>query len=236
MTLRIPGVLALAGVFTLASGAAWAMDIEQLIPGGYFAQDGHSQTTAEFSGSETWSARSAPVIGFSDELPLDLRTNRQALDSQSYSISSYGADVGSGIAVFTPRFAGLQGGVGYRPDSLGTDETTEFGVNWMIDLSPGTRITAASSYAIESGGFDIGASYAQGPWELQLSYGTGEGENENEEIESLALSAGYSLGPGISLTGILGAAGTTSAAEENNSANDADNDDFWVVTGFKIRF
>ncbi|WP_282604905.1 porin [Pelagibius sp. Alg239-R121] len=236
MTLRIPGMIVLAGAFALLPNVAWAMDFEQLVPGGYFTESAALGAAGAHSRAEPWSPQSAPFINRLDEQPLDLRSNRQALDSQRYSISPYGADASAGIAVFTPRFAGLQGGLGYRPESLGTDEATEVGANWIVDLSPDSRITAASSYGLKSGGFDIGAGYAQGPWELQLTYGSGEGENENEEIESLALSAGYSLGPGISFTGILGAAGRTNSAEENSGADDAKNDDFWVVTGFKIRF
>lgn len=236
MTLRIPEIVLLTSVITLVSGAGPAMGLEPLVPGSYFAENNSSQAASTSENAAQWSASSAPLISFSDEPPLDLRTARQPLDSESYSISAYGEDTVSGIAVFTPRFSGLQGSVGYRPDALGREETAELGVNWTLDLSPATRITAASSFAVDSGDFGIGASYAQGPWELQLTYGSGEGESENEEIESLALSAGYSLGPGISFTGILGAADRTNAAEENNRANDADNDDFWVVTGFKIRF
>lgn len=233
MILRIPGILLLASVVTLGSGAASAMD---LVPGSYFTENDPAAPASAQASPDFWSAPSAPLISFSDDPPLDLRTSRQPLDSQSYSITAYGEDAASGIAVFTPRFAGLQGSVGYRPDMLGRVDATELGVNWTIDLSPATRITAASSFAVENGDFDIGASYAQGPWELQLTYGSGEGESESEEIESLALSAGYSLGPGISFTGILGAADRTNAAEESNRARDADSDDFWVVTGFKIRF
>ncbi len=236
MTLRIPGILILAGVVTLGSGAASAMDLQPLVPGSYFSQNAPLNQGSPLSNPEQWSAVSAPLISFSDDLPLDLRSARQPLDSQSYSISAYNEDTTSGIAVFTPRFAGLQGSLGYRPDSLGREDASELGVNWTIDLSPAKRITAASNFALESGDFDIGASYAQGPWELQLTYGSGEGESETEEIESLALSAGYSLGPEISFTGILGAADRTNATEESRRANDEDNDDFWVVTGFKIRF
>lgn len=236
MTYRNPGILLLAGVLTLSSGGASAMDLKPLVPGSYFAENALSGQDAAPSGALQWSAQSAPLLSFSDNPPLDLRASRQPVDSQSYSISAYGNEGVSGIAVFTPRFAGLQGSVGYRPDSFDREESAELGINWTLDLSPATRITAASSFAPDSGEFDIGARYAQGPWELQLTYGSGEGESENEEIESLALSAGYSLGPGISFTGILGAADRTNAAEENNRANDTDNDDFWVVTGFKIRF
>lgn len=236
MTLQIPRNLVLAGVLTLGSGAASAMDLEPLVPGSYFAENAAASPSSSLNSPAFWSAPSAPLISFSDDPPLDLRTAREPLDSPSYSISAYNENTASGVAVFTPRFAGLQGSIGYRPDALGREEDAELGVNWTIDLSPASRITAASSFALDSGDFDIGASYAQGPWELQLTYGSGEGESEREEIESLALSAGYSLGAGISFTGILGAADRTSATEESNRANDTGTDDFWVVTGFKIRF
>ena len=242
MTLRSLGTLTLAGALVLPAGMAWSADLEPLVPGGYFsealplnAQSSDNSDIGSDLGSftPTW-----PDQGLSQATPsFDFHLDRQLLSgSQNYGLSAHGRYGDPGIAVFTPRFAGLQGAVGYRPESLGTDEATQVGVNWMFDLSPDSRIMAASSYELDRGGFDIGAGFAQGPWELQLTYGSNEGETENSEIESLALSAGYSLGPGISLTGILGAAGPSSSAQENDRVDDLPNDDFWVVTGFKIRF
>ncbi len=246
MTLRTLGTLTLAGALMLPAGMAWSSDLEPLVPGGYFAealplnaQSSNNGDTASGFGFITanWSDP-----GLSQAAPsFDLSLDRQLLSGSRsyvprYGVSAHGSYGDPGIAVFTPRFAGLQGAVGYRPESLGTDQETQIGVNWMFDLSPDSRITAASSYELDRGGFDIGAGFAQGPWELQLTYGTNEGETERSEIESLAFSAGYTLGPGISLTGILGAAGASGSAQDNDRVDDLANDDFWVVTGFKIRF
>lgn len=222
MTIGIPGIVGLAGVLMLVPNLAWSMDVDQLVPGSFFTEN------------STWNG-GAPSNRASDATAFDLQINRQVLsESRTYGLSPYGND--SGVAFFTPRFAGLQGSVGYRPDALRSDDNTQLGLNWTLDLAPDAQIAAATSYALDNGGFDIGAKYAQGPWELQLTYGTSEGESEQEEIESLALSAGYAVGPGISFTGVLGAAGRSNSAEENKKADDPNGDDFWVVTGVKIRF
>ncbi len=222
MTIGIPGIVSLAGVFALMPSLAWSMDVEQLVPGGFFAE------------SSAWNGETATGIS-SETTAFDFRINRQVLsESQTYGLSTHSSD--SSIAFFTPRFAGLQGSVGYRPDALEAGNDAQLGVNWSLDLTADTQIAAASRYELDNGNFDIGAKYAQGPWEVQLTYGNSESENEQDEIESLAFSAGYTVGPGISFTGVLGAAGRSSTAEENKSAEDPNRDDFWVVTGVKIRF
>ncbi len=222
MTIGIPGIVSLAGVFALMPSLAWSMDVEQLVPGGFFAE------------SSAWNGETSNSSS-SDATAFDLRINRQVLsESQTYGLSPHSSD--SGVAFFTPRFAGLQGSVGYRPDALESGNDAQLGVNWSLDLTSDSQIAAATSYELGNGGFDIGAKYAQGPWEVQLTYGSSEGESEQDEIESLAFSAGYTVGPGISFTGVLGAAGRSNTAEENKSADDPNRDDFWVVTGVKIRF
>ncbi len=222
MTIGTPGIVSLVGALTLIPNLAWSMDLEELVPGSFFAEN------------RAWNASTA-----NDDVAaataFDLQVDRQMLsESQTYGLSPTSSE--SGVAFFTPRFAGLQGSVGYRPDDLGSDSAPQFGVNWTINVAPDAQIAATTSYELNKSGFDIGARYAQGPWELQLMYGSSEGETELEEIESLALSAGYAVGPGISFTGVLGAADRNSSAEENKSTDDRKNEDFWVVTGVKIRF
>ncbi|TQV79699.1 porin [Denitrobaculum tricleocarpae] len=222
MTIGTPGIVSLVGALTLIPNLAWSMDLEELVPGSFFAEN------------RAWNGSTAND-GPADAIAFDLQVNRQMLsESQTYGLSPNGSE--NGVAFFTPRFAGLQGSVGYRPDDLGSDSAPQLGVNWTIDVAPDAQIAAATSYELNKNGFDIGARYAQGPWELQLMYGSSEGETELEEIESLALSAGYAVGPGISFTGVLGAADRNSSAEESKSADDRNNEDFWVVTGVKIRF
>lgn len=222
MATSIPGIVSLAGALALIPNLAWSMDAEQLAPGGFFADN------------SAWNGET-PNSNPSNATAFDLRMNRQVLSqSQNYRLSPNSNE--SGVAFFTPRFAGLQGSVGYRPDALGSNDDPQLGVNWTLDLSPDAQIAAASSYELDNGSFDIGAKYAQGPWELQLTYGNSEGESEQDEVESLALSAGYTVGPGISFTGVLGAAGRSNSDEENKNADDPNRDDFWVVTGVKIRF
>lgn len=207
---------------TLIPNLVWSMDLEELVPGSFFTQDSAWNSTV--TGEE-----SAEAAAF------DLQVNRQMLsESQTYGLAPHSG--GNGVAFFTPRFAGLQGSVGYRPEALGSQRDAQLGVNWTMDLAPDAQIAAATSYELDNSGFDIGARYAQGPWELQLTYGSSAGETKQEDIESLALSAGYAIGPGISFTGVLGAADRSNSTEEKKNADDPNNEDFWVVTGVKIRF
>jgi predicted porin len=232
---RTLGTIAVSGALSLVPAAASAIDFEELVPGGYFTESAATDTAADPPG---WSLQPFPGVTFSSQASLERLTNRTRRSdaSQNYGFSSGNRHAEGAIAFFTPRFSGLQGGIGYRPDSLVADGATEIGLNWNLDFSSGTRISAVGGYEPDRGDYSFGASYAQGPWELQLTYGAKDRETEYEEIESLALSAGYSVGHGISLTGILGAAGRTKTTEENNRVEEFDNDDFWVVTGFSIRF
>jgi hypothetical protein len=232
---RTLGTIAVSGALSLVPAAASAIDFEELVPGGYFTESAATDTAADPPG---WSLQPFPGVTFSSQASLERLTNRTRRSdaSQDYRFSSGNRPAEDAIAFFTPRFSGLQGGIGYRPDSLTANGATEIGLNWNLDFSSGIRISAVGSYELDQGSYDFGASYAQGPWELQLTYGAKDRETEYEEIESLALSAGYSAGHGISLTGVLGAAGRTKTTEENDRVEKFDNDDFWVVTGFSIRF
>lgn len=222
MTIGASRIVGLIGVLTLIPNPVWSMDLEELVPGSFFTQDSAWNGTA--SAGDT-----------AEAVTFDLQINRQMLsESQTYGVVPHGG--GRSVAFFTPRFAGLQGSVGYRPDALGSEREAQLGVNWTMDLTPDAQIAAATSYELDNSGFDIGARYAKGPWELQLTYGSSTDETNQEDIESLALSAGYAVGPGISFTGVLGAADRSNATEEKTNPDDPNNEDFWVVTGVKIRF
>ncbi len=126
-------------------------------------------------------------------------------------------------------------------DAPGGDDPEVFGAGITLGYA---GFTVGGSYGQqEEGGenegqaWDVGASYATGPWGVSLSYFIGEAEGSaasgDEEVQTVEAAASYALGPGIKL---IGSVGYNDFDDDETGAADDSNDGYWVVTGIKLSF
>jgi outer membrane protein OmpU len=96
---------------------------------------------------------------------------------------------------------------------------------------------------VDANGWDLGVSYATGPYAVSLTYmeltqDTGANSGLEHQNTTWVLGGSYDMGAGVTLVGSVFNAeydnGTTYGAGETNST--ADNEGFGVVTGLKVSF
>lgn len=115
---------------------------------------------------------------------------------------------------------------------------------WNLGLSIGfSGFTVGGSYAEakddpsvgDMEGWDIGVSYATGPWGVGVIYYHGErdggGTALKAEIDTVMGSAAYTMGPGIKIIGTLG---YTEISDESGTGED--NEAVYFVVGPKLSF
>ncbi len=115
---------------------------------------------------------------------------------------------------------------------------------WNLGLSIGfSGFTVGGSYADASDdpavgdmeGWDIGASYATGPWGVSVIYYHGErdggGTSLKAEQDTIMGSIAYTLGPGIKFVGTLG-----HTEIDDESGTGTDNESTYFVVGPKLSF
>ncbi len=94
-----------------------------------------------------------------------------------------------------------------------------------------------------SEGWDVGASYATGPWAFSVTYFHGEREGaigiidpDDDEWDAISGAASYSLGPGIKFVATLGYASHDAEDFLDSSGVEQDNNGVFLVGGFKVSF
>lgn len=103
------------------------------------------------------------------------------------------------------------------------------------------RDNVASVKNIDAMGWDLGVSYATGPYAVSLSYMYQEEDEsaavnaQQDTVDRWVLGAAYDLGAGVSLVGsVFTAEYDDASATGANSTND--NEGFGVVTGLQVSF
>ncbi len=97
----------------------------------------------------------------------------------------------------------------------------------------------ASIKNLDSDGWDVGVSYATGPYAVSLSYmemseDNTAGSSQEDKNKSWVLGGTYDLGAGVTLIGSVFGAKYDNATVSGNTTSD--NDGFGVVTGLKVSF
>ena len=84
-------------------------------------------------------------------------------------------------------------------------------------------------------GYDLGASYATGPWSVSLSWYHGERDGGGTALEAeqdtVHLSSSYALGPGVKVSGTLG---YQDISDEDGRGED--NTAWYIVAGPNLSF
>ena len=167
-------------------------------------------------------------------------TNAQPSENDDYHD---GLDVGVN---FTDSFGGFDvaafGRYGTASnDAPGGDDPTVFGAGINLGYA---GFTVGGSYAQqddaganEGQAWDVGASYATGPWGVSLTYFSGEAEggsaSGDEELQTIEGAVSYALGPGIK---VIGSVGYNDFDDDDTGTADDSNDGYWIVTGIKLSF
>ena len=107
--------------------------------------------------------------------------------------------------------AGVTVAGGYTSkDMEGTGATvTDWAAGVVVSMS-GVSVGGAyrslddDSGADETIHFDAGIMYGEGPWTVSLNYGNASQDSEDVDTDFARLMGTYSIGPGISLAGVLG--------------------------------
>lgn len=135
---------------------------------------------------------------------------------------------------------------GYERGNLeaDADNSADDHTSWFVGGNLGfSGITVGGSYSVSNQGlsgnnddtaFDVGVSYATGPWGISLAYLHGEQENgavtTDDEVDLIELGASYALGPGIELAGAI------QRWDETAIAPSADNDGWAVALQTRLSF
>lgn len=133
----------------------------------------------------------------------------------------------------------VAGGYGRWEAASGTEDPEV----WNAGLSLGfSGFTVGGSVAVsdndsnvgDATAWDVGVSYATGPWGVSVIYFTGErdgGSLDNVEHETVHGSVSYVMGPGIKFVGTLGY-----TEVDDKSAANVDNEALYFVVGPKLSF
>ena len=156
--------------------------------------------------------------------------------ADDFNAIHFGLELGYGGFTFGGGYANILDGGFSDSDSTTTDVE--------IVSVPGTVVTVpittttTEQFSAESWGFDVGASYGQGPWEVSATYFYGEadglvGATEDIEHQSVLVGGTYQLGAGLqAFAGI----GYTEYEGQTAGTDTDDNDGVWGFTGVQISF
>lgn len=139
--------------------------------------------------------------------------------------------------------------MGGNKNGSATGSANEDRTAWRAGLSVGVAgFTFGGSYRdtnnennvkdIDASAWDLGASYATGPYAVSFTYFTAEeddGAGKQDEVNQWVLGASYDLGAGVTLVGSVFAAEFDDASL-SGSENAGDNEGFGVVAGLKVAF
>jgi predicted porin len=152
----------------------------------------------------------------------DNTTNGVGGDIDDFNAIHFGLNLGWGGFTFGGGYANiLEGDI---PGGATTDINND-------------GVTEAVAISRESWGFDVGAAYGQGPWEVSLTYYYGEadgieGIGDEAEHQSVLGGANYALGAG--LEAFAGVGYTDYDGQVPGAASD--NDGVWGFTGIQVSF
>jgi predicted porin len=161
-------------------------------------------------------------------------------DDQS-NIVSLGANF---VESFNGVDIAVSGGIDIGDLEADTDNSNDDLQEWLFGVNVGfSGFTVGGSYGEsnrglsgnnDDTGWDIGATYATGPWGIGVTYFHSERElgatPGEDSIDAIELGANYALGPGIKIVGAL------SYREEDNDSAAADTDGFAATIMSKLSF
>jgi len=213
--------------------------------------------TPNFAGFQAGVSYGVNVNGAGIEGPINLQTNDLDGDSaedqgESGDTADRAAD--AGIA-YNGEFGGVAVGadVTYQRDFAGglTGTAAEDRTSVRGGVSVGVAgFTVAGSYRstnnerntkdLDSAGWDLGVSYATGPYAVSLSYlelteDTAANSGLEHKNQQWVLGGSYDLGAGVTLVGSVFGAEYDDGAD-NAAASVDDNEGFGVVTGLQVSF
>lgn len=167
-------------------------------------------------------------------------------NAQDFGSFDRDLDVHDGVSLganFVESFNGIDvavaGGYGRWEAASGTEDPEV----WNAGLSLGFGgFTVGGSVAVsdndrtvgDATGWDVGVSYATGPWGVSVIYFSGErdgGSADDIEHETVHGSVSYAMGPGIKIVGTLGFTDIDDKSGSNN-----DNEAVYFVVGPKLSF
>ena len=73
-----------------------------------------------------------------------------------------------------------------------------------VSIGGAYRVYDDDTGADETVHYDAGVRYGEGPWTVSLNYGNASQDSEGVDTDFARLMGTYSIGPGISLAGVLG--------------------------------
>jgi len=156
---------------------------------------------------------------------------------------------GNYVQTFGDFNVAASGRWGIADQPVGGDSTI-----WGTGLNIGfAGFTVGGSYAQQSGtsdnqlrdgsAYDLGVSYATGPWAASLTYFRGENNDLETDLESFQGTVTYAFGPGVKLNLTAGYSeadgGIDPATVDNGLATPVaglEEDIFYIVTGVELRF
>jgi len=158
------------------------------------------------------------------------------LDADLHNGISFGANF---VESFNGVDVAVSGGYGRWDNPVGSDPEV-----YNLGLSIGfSGFTVGGSYANQTDdttvgdaeGWDIGVSYATGPWGVSVIYYHGErdggGDALKADIDTIMGSVAYTMGPGIKVIATLG-----HTQLDDESGTGTDNESTYFVVGPKLSF
>ena len=179
------------------------------------------------------------MAGFQVGVSYARDANRSGVDSQQdrdaegelFDIIGLGANYVNTFGDFNIAVSG-----GYTTGSVTGGEDPDA---WSTGLNLGFGgFTVGGSYAEwdnQRDGmktFDVGVSYATGPWGVSFTYVRGELDTDGGEIDKFLLGLDYKLATGVRLSAFA----IYEEAESNDGTESYDGDGFILGTGVKVNF